>query len=521
MYMSNNGNKSKQNQRTKLTDMGVVMIDDEETDSTSGIKGKFESEQSNQQEAKKVLLNEGDAPIDITSVDAKEKRGRFKRVLIAGGVAASLLFTIFGIGYFWLSSNRSENDAYKVKTPATNKADEQPQRGIMAEEISEELNKHKTDGNTQSEQTSPNQTENSSSVNSSSPITDRLPNEDLSATVKSSEITNTQTSAATNYPSRSTGGTTSNNIPENGNSVSRVSSENNLSFVPVRSIRVSTLKPENEKENKPENKSQARYESSVIVASSENSTRAKTNTVVLPPFGTLLPVRTVGTIFTLRSASYIRFELTRDMSGEGWKLKRGTQFYGTVKSADVETARAFISVSGFIDPDTNRFVRVSASVMGNDGADGIRGKKHKLNSGWVNALKKVGREVLDTAKSAATGIGRRPIIITENSGGITDPIAEEISGLVLSRNGFVEVGVGTACYLLVETQPAEIQGVDSDVSSFSINQSLNQNRLSEERLSEEEVADLLTKGNRDEIRRALPRMTSEMRRVAEIFLSNK
>lgn len=515
MYTNINGDKSKQ--RTKLTDMGVVIIDDE-IDSTNSKSNRTKSEQSHQQDAnanaKKSLLNDEDAPFDVSQVNAKEKRSRLKRVLIAGSVALSLLFVIFCLGYFWLSSNQNERDAYKVKTPAaSNKTDEQP-GGITAEEISEELNKHKTDSNTPSEQNPSNQTE---STSSDSPITDRLPNEDLSATVKADESQSPQTSMASSSTSRNSGAMTPNNIQENNSSKSSASSpENSSSFKQTRSIRVSALRSENVAEEKSPEESQRKNESTVSVTSSENTTITKTNSVTLPPFGTMLPLRTVGTIFTLRSDSYVRFELARDMSGEGWSLKRGTQFYGNIRSADIETARAFISISGFIDPETNRLVRLQGSVMGSDGADGVRGKKHKLNSGWVNALKKVGREVLDTAKSAATGIGRRPIIISETTPGIVDPIADEISGLSLNRNGFVEVAAGTVCYLLVMTQPAEIQGVDADVSSSNANQPSGQTLL-----SEEELAELLTKGKRDEIRRALPRMTPEMRRIAEFFLSNK
>ncbi|HYX30289.1 MAG TPA: hypothetical protein VE863_17245, partial [Pyrinomonadaceae bacterium] len=45
---------------------------------------------------------------------------------------------------------------------------------------------------------------------------------------------------------------------------------------------------------------------------------------VLPPFGTMLPVRTQGVIFTLRNNSYARLELIRDVAGNGWSLPKGT-----------------------------------------------------------------------------------------------------------------------------------------------------------------------------------------------------
>ena len=38
----------------------------------------------------------------------------------------------------------------------------------------------------------------------------------------------------------------------------------------------------------------------------------------VPPFGTMLPVRTQGVIFTLRNNLYARLEMTRDVFGNGW-----------------------------------------------------------------------------------------------------------------------------------------------------------------------------------------------------------
>src|SRR5262249_4311247 len=38
--------------------------------------------------------------------------------------------------------------------------------------------------------------------------------------------------------------------------------------------------------------------------------------VTVPSFGAMLPVRTLGAVYTLRQGSLARFELTRDMTGE-------------------------------------------------------------------------------------------------------------------------------------------------------------------------------------------------------------
>src|SRR5262249_53586528 len=55
--------------------------------------------------------------------------------------------------------------------------------------------------------------------------------------------------------------------------------------------------------------------------------------VVLPSFGSVLPVRTLGKIYTLRSGSSIRLELTRYVSGEGWSLPKGTVLIGQVRGS--------------------------------------------------------------------------------------------------------------------------------------------------------------------------------------------
>src|ERR1700720_943464 len=54
----------------------------------------------------------------------------------------------------------------------------------------------------------------------------------------------------------------------------------------------------------------------------------KISPAVLPPFGTMLPVRTQGVVFTLRNNSYARLELLRDCAGAGWSLAKGTILVG-------------------------------------------------------------------------------------------------------------------------------------------------------------------------------------------------
>ena len=103
----------------------------------------------------------------------------------------------------------------------------------------------------------------------------------------------------------------------------------------------------------------------------------KTSTIapaaVLPVFGTMLPVRTRGVIFSVRNNSYARLELARDCQGDGWSLSKGTLFVGRVSGSEQD--RAFINILGYIDPGTNRLVKMSGEVIGSDGGSGMQGKR--------------------------------------------------------------------------------------------------------------------------------------------------
>src|SRR6185503_16888362 len=69
--------------------------------------------------------------------------------------------------------------------------------------------------------------------------------------------------------------------------------------------------------------------------------------VMSPLFGSMLPVRTIGGLYTLRSGALVRLELTRDMVGNGWSMKRGTILVGTTKGGEYD--RAYAAIIGFID----------------------------------------------------------------------------------------------------------------------------------------------------------------------------
>ena len=258
----------------------------------------------------------------------------------------------------------------------------------------------------------------------------------------------------------------------------------------------------------------------VLPASRTTFTKPSIASVVLPSFGSILPVRTLGKIYTLRSGSSIRLELTRYVSGEGWSLSKGTVLIGQVRSS--ERDRAFIAITGFIDPSRDRFVALAGETLGDDGGSGIRGKFHKLSSGWSRAFARVGSAAVNVAGAVAgSRISGQPVIVTDVGSRTISPFSNEVDSSLLNQaRGFVEVPAGTSAFVMVTTLPADVKGVDAEPDHLAQGSgttiaSTNQADL----LTQEELAQLLTSGNPIQIREALPRMSPPMRRVAETVLA--
>ena len=76
--------------------------------------------------------------------------------------------------------------------------------------------------------------------------------------------------------------------------------------------------------------------------------RKEVRTVTLPAYGSMLPVRSLGVLYTLRSGGLARFELTRDVEGKGWTMPRGTVLVGALRGAEYD--RASSSCAGVLRP---------------------------------------------------------------------------------------------------------------------------------------------------------------------------
>lgn len=247
--------------------------------------------------------------------------------------------------------------------------------------------------------------------------------------------------------------------------------------------------------------------------------------VALPSFGSMLPVRTLGVLFTLRQGSLARFELTRDVRGEGWSMRKGTVLVGVNRGGEYD--RAYVTLVGFIDAESGRFVKLTGDVLGGDGGAGLRGRRRQVSGGWSRVLSRVGASAANVAGLMVGGLGRRPIVVGDAYGyRVMNPVSSEITGLVGERadrqRGFVEVPAGTHGYVMVTDLPQEVRGLDAlgEMSAGDLVEGSDANvTRASTGLSERELADLLSSGSPEQIRAALPRMTPEMRRVALAVLA--
>lgn len=226
---------------------------------------------------------------------------------------------------------------------------------------------------------------------------------------------------------------------------------------------------------------------------------------VLPPFGTMLPVRTQGVVFSLRDNSYARLELVRDMKGVGWSLPKGTILIGRASGSEYD--RAFINVIGYLDRD-NRFVKMSGDVLGSDGGSGIQGKRVVVDSGGLKRmLSKIASSGIQAAGMLASGFGGQRTVIVDGAGNrIINPLTDEANRMFGGASGdkraFVKVEAGRPAYVMVADLPKDRAAIDA----------LGDDELpNSDSLSNRELMELLLFGTREEIGAAIPLMTDEQK----------
>ncbi len=449
---------------------------------------------------------------DSPATESPLKNSRRRRKRIVGGLLFLLLIASIAIAlYFMLGGNRTRlNVNVRNTRPQAEKAQTARQNpdDVTTQAIAEVLSATKGDASSSS------QTPNVVTGAPNAPVT--VPADGLGGTV------NTPVTSAHALPGEqkitdtvSTTGAAGSTVSERADDTSATTASRRS---PERSIRCALpVSLPNQQSPLPQN--QADRAPATKSAPSDEA-------VVLPSFGSMLPVRSLGVLYTLRSGSLARFELTRDARGQGWAMKKGTVIVGVNRGSEYD--RAYIAIVGFIDPESGRFVKFTGDVLGGDGGAGMRGRRRSLTSAWSRAFNRVGSSAVNVAGLMLSGLGRSSVVVSDAYGyRVVNPVTSELSGIVSERTnqqqrGFVEVPAGTQGYVLVTDLPQEIRGVDAlgelSAKDLAERSDVNGVRVSTG-LSERELADLLSSGSAEQIRAALPRMTPQMRRVAEAVIA--
>lgn len=249
--------------------------------------------------------------------------------------------------------------------------------------------------------------------------------------------------------------------------------------------------------------------SSVISARFDSLTTEKSN---VPAFGTLLPVRFLGAIYTLQrgAGGLIRMELSRAIKKGAFSYPAGTVLVGRLRGSEYN--RAFVSVIGAIDPKTEKLVKFEGDVLGVDGASGVTGTRKSIKS-WgarfLAGLREAGGDAVNVL--AARGGGRGGTIVL----GGTNGLGGEVSSIVRGdkrENSFVVVKAGTEAYVLITDLPAEQRDAESDDELEKLARSGDQPPAIN--LSESEMAEILSTDEVDKIRAALLKMSPQFRALA-------
>jgi len=228
---------------------------------------------------------------------------------------------------------------------------------------------------------------------------------------------------------------------------------------------------------------------------------------VLPVFGTMLPVRTRGVIFTLRNNSYARLELARDCQGEGWSLAKGTLLVGRVNGSEHD--RAFINIFGYIDPGSNRLVKMTGEVVGSDGGSGMQGKRIVVDRNRLKqTLGKVASNGLQVAGMMAGALTGRGTVVVNGAGSrVLNPITDEAGQFVNGddKRSFVRIEAGQPAYVMVADLPNEVESVDAVGQDVLATSSTS--------LTDREVMELILFGTPEDIRAASPLMNEDQKRM--------
>lgn len=224
----------------------------------------------------------------------------------------------------------------------------------------------------------------------------------------------------------------------------------------------------------------------------------------LPRFGALLPVRLLGTVFTLRDNATIRLGLMRDVQTPTGTIAAGTELIGRVTGSAEK--RVFIQVEGYLRED-GTLIAFGGDALGADGADGFAGRKRDVSSRWKRVFSTIGRAAFSLGRTYLQSRGSGAVII----GDVADSAAPDFQ-IRPEIQSFVELTAGTVGFVRVTSLGGSTE------TTAPVNEPVAPTAPGPV-FTEAMLADLLERGTEADLRAALPKLPMSMRPLVESFLS--
>jgi hypothetical protein len=434
-------------------------------------------------------------------IDKANQKSRKRKLVIL----CFVFVVLAGSGFFLYRSLRVERvnvtvqaDARRDSQSARNKGDSKNDNNVSNEAIDLARKALGADNANVSNVGTPSPTPSPSLEKSNGSIPEVVPS--LAVSMPTGATDNTSTNPKMGLQP---GPSASSNQPSNGTTSTNQDLAQSRANI-TQTLFVDDALPKPDRKPTPTNGSTPQNQNKAGSSSTINITPA-----VLPPFGTMLPVRTQGVIFTLRNNSYARLELTRDVSGKGWSLSKGTLLIG--RTSGSENDRAYVNVIGYIDARDNRLVKMTGEVLGSDGGAGIQGKRVAVDRTRLGqTLRKVASSGMQVAGMMAGALTGRGTVVIDGAGyRLMNPITDEAGraiGGAQGKQAFVKVEAGRAGYVMVADLPKELRAVDAPGEDELTRASTS--------LTDREVMELILFATPAEIRAVLPLMTDDQKRLA-------
>lgn len=221
------------------------------------------------------------------------------------------------------------------------------------------------------------------------------------------------------------------------------------------------------------------------------------------PFGTMLPVRTLGAVHTLNSDGLVRFELTQSVKTGDYTIPRGTIFVG--RNSGGANNRVFVSLIGWIE--NNRLISLGGDVLNIDGSSGLQGEIKTVGSRMGRVFSKGFEMFSNLGIEYLRNRAQRQGTNNTNIYSSANPNIDELmrSAQNADAKKFVFVKSGTDAYIFVNDLPPAVKQNRTSVAASSSAPSPSNGVSS----FDADLQKAIESGNDEEVQKVLSRLPKQ------------